>query len=151
VGIRFSGEYWMFRWPQRRPPARSFSKRGDPSQISFHTTDGASMEMEAHQRLDPPANPKCCRKIQAGITDTDPYPGTVSLEMILVDSATGATQSLGNAMPDSQTTREQILSYSIPRVTSVRKFDEIKIVFHRDRIRKDKSAKITIERFVLLP
>ena len=109
------------------------------------------MEMEAHQRLDPPANPKCCRKIQAGITDTDPYPGTVSLEMILVDSATGATQSLGNAMPDSQTTREQILSYSIPRVTSVRKFDEIKIVFHRDSIRKDKSAKITIERFVLLP
>ena len=56
VGIPFSGQYWMFRWPAARPPRRSVIRRGSASELSFHTTDGVRLEMEAHQKLDPPVS-----------------------------------------------------------------------------------------------
>src|ERR1022692_2205231 len=49
----------MFRWPAERPPRRSIIRRGSSSELSFHTTDGARMEIEAHQKLDPPVDVKC--------------------------------------------------------------------------------------------
>jgi hypothetical protein len=148
VGIPFSGEYWMFRWPSTRPPRRSVIRRGSASELSFHTTDGWPLEMEAHQKLDPPASVHCCSQIQLAIQNTDQYPGTVSLELILIDTTVpiNKVQSLGTAAAGSQ-----ILSFRIPRVTALQKFDEIKVVFHRAQVRADKSARIAIERFVLVP
>ena len=106
------------------------------------------MEMEAHQKLDPPASVHCCSQIQLAIQNTDQYPGTVSLELILIDTTVpiNKVQSLGTAAAGSQ-----ILSFRIPRVTALQKFDEIKVVFHRAQVRADKSARIVIERFVLVP
>jgi hypothetical protein len=144
VDIPFSGQYWMFRWPATRPPRRSVIRRGSATDLSFHTTDGWPMEMDAHQKLDPPVNVQCCSQIQLVIRNTDPFPGTVSLELILLDSA--IPMSLGSIAPAGQ-----LLTYRIPPVPALRKFDELKVVFHRDRIRADKSAKIAIERFILVP
>jgi hypothetical protein len=148
VGIPFTGQYWMFRWPAERPPRRSIIRRGDASEISFHTTDGMRLEMEAHQKLDPPISVHCCSQIQLAIQDADPYPGTVSLELVLIDTTVpiNLTQSLGSVPPAGQ-----ILSFRIPPVTALQKFDEIKVVFHRDRIRADKSARIAIQRLILMP
>jgi hypothetical protein len=148
VGIPFSGQYWMFRWPATRPPRRSVIRRGAASELSFHTTDGWPMAMEAHQKLDPPVSVHCCTQIQLAIQNTDQYPGTVSLELILIDTTVpiNKVQSLGTAAAGSQ-----ILSFRIPRVTALQKFDEIEVVFHRAQLRADKSARIAIERFVLVP
>jgi len=153
VGIPFSGEYWMFRWPAERPPRRSIIRRGNASELSFHTTDGAPIKMEAHQKLDPPVDIKCCTAIQLAIRNADPYPGTVSLELVLIDTteAINLVQSLGTASAESPWASEQVLSYAIPPFTALRKFDELKVVFHRAQLRADKSARIAIERFVLAP
>jgi hypothetical protein len=153
VGIPFSGEYWIFRWPAERPPRRSIIRRGSASELSFHTTDGARMEMEAHQKLDPPVSAHCCTRIELAIQNTDQYPGTVSLELILIDTsvAINLVQSLGTASVVYPSPAGQILSFPIPPTTDLQRFDEIKVVFHRSQIRADKSARIAIKRFVLVP
>jgi hypothetical protein len=147
VDIPFSGQYWMFRWPATRPPRRSVIRRGSATDVSFHTTDGWPMEMEAHQELDPPVNVQCCSQIQVGIRNADPSPGTVSMELILMDTSmpTSPGQSLGSIAPAGQ-----VVTYRIPPGPAVPKFDDLKVVFHRG-VRPDKSAKIAIERFILVP
>jgi hypothetical protein len=151
--IPFSGDYWMFRWPAARPPRRSIIRRGSASELSFHTTDGWPMEMEAHQKLDPPVSVHCCTQIQLAIQNTDLYPGTVSLELILIDTTVpiNLVQSLGTVAAGPPSPSHQVLSFRIPPIAALQKFDEIKVVFHRAQLRADKSARIAIERFVLVP
>jgi hypothetical protein len=145
--IPFSGEYWMFRPPDTQPPKKSYSRWGSPVTLSFLTTDHATMTMEAHQKLEHPIDLSCCREIQIAISNADRYPGTVELELILVDHA--ASQSLGTiAVP---TRSEALLNFPIPGGSAVRQFNELEVVFHRDRVRIDRSARISIERFVLVP
>jgi hypothetical protein len=151
--IPFSGVYWMYRWPADRPPRRSIVRRGNAAELSFHTTDGWPLKMEAHQKLDPPVSVHCCSQIQLTIQNTDQYPGTVELELILIDTTVpiNLVQSLGTLPAGSPSPGEQTLTFPIPPVTALQKFDEIKVVFHRAQLRVDKSAKIAIERFVLVP
>jgi hypothetical protein len=108
--------------------------------------------MEAHQKLDLPIDIKCCSQIQLAIQDTDQFPGTVSLELVLIDTQfRGLPQSLGTVAAGSPSAAVQVLTFRIPPVTVVRKFDEIKVVFRRATLRADKSARISIWRFVLIP
>ena len=145
--IPFSGEYWMFRPPDTEPPKKSYSRWGSPETLSFLTTDHATMVMEAHQRLEHPIDLSCCGEIQIAISNADRYPGTVELELILIDN--GASQSLGTvAVPFHP---DAVLSFPIPRGSAIRQFNELEVVFHRDRVRIDRSARISIERFVLAP
>lgn len=156
LGIPFSGEYWMFRAPYTRPPYGSFFRRGSPASLAFATTDHVPLEMEAHHRLDQPIDPRCCRKIQVAIWNADHYPGTVALELVLIDTGRRGrpSQSLGTSpvrsSPGSLPVRET-LEFSIPTAPELRRFDEFEILFHRDRNKIDKSAHIEIERFVLIP
>jgi hypothetical protein len=143
----------MFRWPATRPPIGAVVRRGNAAELSFHTTDGWPMEMEAHQKLDPPVDIKCCGEIQLVIQNTDQYPGTISLELILIDrtAATNPAQSLGAVAAGSPSLSVQLLRFPIPRVPAIGKFDEFKVVFRRAQLRADRSARIAIERFVLVP
>ena len=156
LGIPFSGEYWMFRAPQTRPPYGSFIRRGSPASLAFSTTDHAPLEMEAHHRLDQPIDLRCCRTIQVAIWNADRNPGTVALELILIDAGQRGrpSQSLGTSpvrsSPGSLPVRETI-EFSIPPAPELQRFDEFEILFHRDQSRIDKSAHIEIERFVLIP
>jgi hypothetical protein len=145
--IPFSGEYWMFRPPDTQPPQKSYSKWGSPETLSFLTTDHATMTMQAHQKLEHPIDLSCCGEIQIAISNADRYPGTVSLELILMED--GLSQSLGTvAVP---TRPEAVLSFPIPAGSVVHEFNQLEVIFHRDRVRIDRSARISIERFVLVP
>ena len=153
LGIPFNGEYWMFRWPAKRPPRGATVRRGSPSDLSFHTPDGWPMEMEAHQRLDPPIGTKCCSAIQLVVNNADQDPMTVWLmELVLLDaSAPNQTVVLATPVVEHRSAFEQIVTFRMPFVAALASFDEIKVVLHRARWRADKSARIAIERFVLLP
>jgi hypothetical protein len=155
VGIPFSGEYWMFKPPHLRPPRNSYFRRGTPLELSFLTTDGKPLEMEAHQKLDPAIDLACCSGIQVAIVNSDRYPGTVALELILIDSRVALSQSLGRSLaglnPDPVSPLREVLDFAVPHQRVLRQFDEIKLIFHRDRMRVDHSAKIAIQRFVLVP
>ena len=145
--IPFSGEYWMFRPPDTQPPRKSYTRWGTPLTLSFLTTDHADMAMEAHQRLAHAIDLSCCAEIQIAISNADRYPGTVAMELILSDA--GTPQSLGTVAVPARP--EAVLRFPIPANPSIRQFSEITVVFHRDRVRVDRSARISIERFVLSP
>jgi hypothetical protein len=155
--IPFSGEYWMFKPPQVRPPPGAYSKLGSPLKLFYRTTDHGRMTMEAHQRLGRPIDLQCCRAIQVAISNADRYPGTVSLELILIaaDTRRRPSVSLGTdkvtAWPQSGTPATEVLEYRIPPSSRIHSFSELKIVLHRDPVRTDKSARISIDRFILVP
>ncbi len=155
--IPFSGEYWMFKPPQQRPPRGAYTKRGTPLKLFYRTTDRGRMSMEAHQQLDHPIDLNCCRSMQIVGTNADRYPATISLELILIDNRTRKHASLslgqtpGRAFPKTSAPVTDVLQFRIPSSPRIRSFNEFKVVLHRDPVRIDKSARLAIERFVLVP
>lgn len=143
--IPFSGEYWMFRPPETAPPKKSYTRWGSPTTMSFRTTDHAVMTMEAHQKLEHAIELSCCSAIEMAISIADRYPSTITLELILIDG--GVPQSLGIAAVPARA--DALLRFPIPAGAAIRRFDEIEVVFHRDAVRNDRSARVGIERFVL--
>jgi hypothetical protein len=159
--IPFSGEYWLFRWPFAHPPKESFFQRGNPANLSFSTTDHRPMQMEAHHKLDQAIAVDCCRAIDIEIRNADRYPGTIALELFLVDGGGGRQLQMwvGRApvvsqpqiSGDSVTPVGETLEFAMPASAPIQQFDEFKLVFNRDRRRGDKSAKVSIERMTLIP
>lgn len=158
-GIPFGGEYWFFRPPFFRPPPRSFLERGTPAKVSFSTTDRWPLNMEAHQKLEPAIDVSCCSRIQVAVSNADRYPNTVSLELILRELPDKTSQSLGtmpvtsapNLQEDPVSAVGETLEFAVPPEPRVRMFNELTVVYHRDRVRWDKSARVAIERFILIP
>jgi hypothetical protein len=158
--IPFGGEYWMFRFLLPRPPRNSFFQRGSPANLSFSTTDHWPLQMEAHQKLEQNIDLSCCSRIELGITNADRYPGTVSMELIGINREISPGEfSLGKSMvmsvPDLQHQPvmpvKETLAYPVPADLAGRAINEFKVIYQRVRGRTDKSAKVAIECFVLVP
>ncbi len=154
--IPFSGSYWMFRTGFLRPPANSLVERGTPTSTSFKTVDSWPLEMEAHQRLDREIDLSCCSKIRVDVMNADKHPGTVTMELAVIDQA-GPPIRLGRAeirstpdlTEDPVKPAPETLEFSLPLYAP--RFDEFDVIFHRDPQRVDRSARISIQRFVLVP
>jgi hypothetical protein len=84
------------------------------------------------------------------------------LELVLTSATQQGTQSLvlGTAEVVSWPRRSsrgpdgavsETLNFDFPRVTSLHEFNQIGVVFRLDHLRNDRSARISIERFVLAP
>jgi hypothetical protein len=159
-GIPFGGEYWFYRWSYRRPPFNSLYRKGRPDELSFSTTDHWPLQMEARQSLDEPIDLTCCRKIQIQIWNADRHPDTVSLELSLLESDLAHAPSLylGKVPVQSRPdlTHEpvaavpELLDFPIETGTTG-SYSAFKVMFHRARSRADKSARVAIERFILVP
>ncbi len=154
--IPFSGSYWMFRTGFTRPPANSIVQRGTPTTSSFKTVDAWPLEMEAHHRLDREIDLSCCSRIRVEIMNADKHPGTITVELALIKNA-GPPLRLGRAdirsapdlYEDPIKPVPETLEFDIPSYGPV--FDEFDVIFHRSKERVDRSARISIERFVLVP
>jgi hypothetical protein len=161
LSIPFAGEYWMFKPPLMRPPPASFFRRGNPAALFFRTTDHRPLLMEARHKLEQPIDLRCCGGIRLVVSNADRYPGTVALELLLSDTRAGqqgslslgkaAVQSRPDLRNDPVVPVEETLDFAIPRSTELGQFDEFVVLFHRDAMRMDRSARIAIERFVLMP
>jgi hypothetical protein len=161
LSIPFAGEYWMFRWPLAKPPSTSFSQRGTPWKLSFSSTDHAPLQMKAIQKLDTPIDIRCCRAIQVDIVNADRYPGTVEVELDLLNTEAGRYQSLFLGTKPVQSRPDlsrdpvmpvrETLEFAVPSNPSLEEFNQFQVVFLRARVRADKSAKVSLERFLLLP
>lgn len=159
--IPFTGVYWFFKPPNIQPPRHSFETRGSPAKVSLHSSDRYPLLMEAHQNLGGFMNVNCCAEIQVVISNADPHPETVGLEVRLINTRyrSGRFQSIGGKVipskaPDEATPNapvQQVLRFQIPHISAIRSFDEIAILFHLDPRRGGKSARIAIERFVVVP
>lgn len=139
--LPFSGQYWMFRAPQLAPPRGSYFRRASPLGLSFSTTDQVPLSMKALQKLAHPLDLRCCREIQLTISNADRYPGTIALELLLIDThAPGQpVQSLGiravlsrpslkpvelSSMPTTE-----VLDFPVPQNSRIRQFDELQVLF----------------------
>src|SRR5262249_36260104 len=140
-----------------RPPPNSYFRRGTPSALSFSTPDHFPMQMEARQKLEQSISLRCCSRLQLAILNADPSPQTISLEIMLLDGnlPKAASQSLGRApitsVPRPKETVAETLDFPFPPAPHLDEFDEIKVIFHRAIGRMDRSARVSIERFVLIP
>ncbi len=161
--IPFSGQYWMYRPPNDRPPQTSHVQQGNPLTLSFRTTDRAPMYMEARQRPERPINLACCRAIRIVISNADGYARTVGMELVMIDThATGQpslslgiaevlSRPFGDLLRSPVHTMQETLDFDVPPSAALREFDQIQVIFHRGALRREHSARISIEHFVLVP
>jgi hypothetical protein len=158
VSIPFYGAYWFFKLPDTKPPANSYRTHGTPAEMTFFAPDLRPLMMEAHQNLGKLIDLSCCREIRIDIQNADRYPGTVSVELVLKNTREEPEGSVAlgsapvrSAPGDSPAAIKETLTFPIPLHTSMRQFDELMIRFPRQRTRIFRSAKVAIERFVLVP
>lgn len=153
VAIPFYGAYWFFKFPDSKPPPSSYVTHGTPTEMTFFAPDSRPLLMEAHQNLGKLISLSCCREIRIEVKNADHYPGTVSLELVLSNTREGqeGSLSLGSAPVTSEPPSDETLAFPIPSHTPIKQFDELTIRFPRRRTRIFRSAKIAIEKFVLVP
>jgi len=158
ISIPFYGAYWFFKPPDTKPPVDSYQTHGSPAEMTFSAPDSRPLIMEAHQDLGKLIDLACCREIRIEIENADRYPGTVAMELVLVNSREGqkGSVSLGkapvtSAPGDPGAPLRETLTFPIPSHAAIRQFDELMIRFPRQRLRINRSAKIAINRFVLIP
>lgn len=161
--IPFSGEYWMFRGPHTRPPRGARYQAGNPADLSFKTNDRSPMKMEARQKLDRNLPLSCCGAIRVQVANADRFPGTISLELELIErlSAGESSVSLGrlaltewpvvSRFEGPERPVYESLEFPIPPSAAIQQFNEFRLILHRDMVRSDRSARVSIERFTLVP
>ena len=160
LSVPFDGVYWFWRGVADQPPANSVVMHGSPSARSFRSTDGDEMSMEARQNLGFTLDARRYRAIQLVVENADPFPGTVSIVLKIRDTTDPAkpTQSLGiqqvsgfNLRTRSSASTLETLVFRIPSTLKTHKFDELVVSFYLKGARADKSARIAIDRFQLVP
>ena len=160
--IPFGGAYWFFKAPDLHPPQTSRQAQGSPDVLNIRSTDRRPLSMEAHDNLGSMIDLDCCSRIQVAIRNADRYPDTVSMELLLVNTALRGKPSLSLGTLTVQSTRpwrlyeerkpaNEILNFPIPARAALRRFDELMVVFRLDASRADAGPKIAIDRFVLVP
>jgi FtsH-binding integral membrane protein len=160
LSVPFDGVYWFWRGVADQPPSNSVVMHGSPSARSFRSTDGDGMSMEARQNLGFTIDVSRYRAIQLVVENADPFPGTVSIVLKIRNTTDPAQppQSLGiqqvpgfNFFSGSRTPSLQTLIFRIPNTLKTRTFDELVVSFYLKGPRADKSARIAIDRFQLVP
>jgi hypothetical protein len=162
MSIPFYGAYWFFKPPDTKPPHDSFVTHGTPTEMTFRAPDYRPLIMEAHQNLGKLIDLACCGEIRIEIQNADRFSRTVAVELVLVNTREGqeGRVSLGKApvtstpgwlTGDLDSPMKETLTFPIPAHPAIRQFDEFMIRFPRERPMNNRSAKIAIDRFILVP
>ena len=149
--IPFDGRYLLYQWPMMRPPATSILQRGNPAEYAYRTTNRGRLNMDAIQKFDDPVDFACCSRLRVELWNADRYPDTVALEVELDETSLGAmpVKSKPDLAKDPVVAVLETIDFPIP--AGIAPVTELKVVFQRAKVRADKSARMSIERFVLLP
>jgi hypothetical protein len=158
LSIPFDGVYWFWRGPSDRPPTNSIIMHGSPSARFFRSTDGDGMSMEARQNLGFMVDPKRYGAIEILIENADPFPNTVSILLKIRDTTVPGKPLLSLGMEGVSTPAAatgapatQMLRFRIPSAIAIGSFDELTVSYYLKGARSDRSARIAIERFRLVP
>jgi hypothetical protein len=159
LSIPFEGVYWFWRGPSDRPPLNSVVMHGSPSAQFFRSTDGDGMSMEARQSLGFAVDPKRYGAIEIFIQNVDPFPNTVSILLKVRNTAVAGNRLLSLGMQDISSpafsagghSNSQMLKFRIPGTLPIGSFDELTVSYYLKGSRSDRSARIAIDRFCLVP
>ena len=159
--IPFAGAYYLFRPPDTEPPPTSLRMRGTPDRQGFLSNDGVSLRMEARQNLGAHILLHCCREIRLQVKVADPDPASITLELILIDSAlperpfvlAGRKRLRSPAvLPGPPVVAyQETIDFSMPWDSRLQHFDEVVVRYVMGYFRRHRSAKVSIERLVLVP
>jgi len=159
LSIPFDGVYWFWRGPSDRPPSNSVVMHGSPSARFFRSTDGG-MSMEARQNLGFAVDPKRYSAIEIFMENADPFPNTVSIILKIRNTTVPGKPILTLGMEavsapvsalGSGTASAQVLRFRIPSAIPIGSFDELRVSYYLQGPRSDRSARIAIDRFRLIP
>jgi len=176
--IPFDGQYWYFKWPEKRPRATARVVKGSSTKTQVSSSDGYPLTMEAHQQLAKPLDLGCCSAMDLVVENADQLSGAISLELWVkrqVEPKTGervrfnavspeaAPHYLGTmVVPSSQLpvtqrpgasgkVQEEVLRYPVPAAMDGVLFDEITVVLRTAPERARMGAKVAVNKFVLEP
>jgi hypothetical protein len=115
--------------------------------------------MEARQNLGFMVDPKRYGAIELVIENADPFPNTVSILLKIRDTTVPGKPLLslgmeGVSAPASSAGKgaaTQMLRFRIPSAIAIGRFDELTVSYYLKGSRSDRSARIAIERFRLVP
>jgi branched-subunit amino acid ABC-type transport system permease component len=149
--IPFFGVYWFYRFPNPRPPLNSVTLRGTPEEFRFHSTGRVELKMEAQQNLGSMIDMSCCSSIQVAIHNLDLHAQPIQVELILANSREPGSPSHTLGAIPIQTAELQMLTFPMTPGASFRQFDQITVRVHRAWFQHTESARISVQRFVLIP
>ncbi|HET6170077.1 MAG TPA: hypothetical protein VFE01_07850 [Terracidiphilus sp.] len=160
--IHFDGAYWYFQPPGKGPGPRAHQAHGSPLAVHIQANNFLPLIMEAHQNLATSIRLTRCREIEVDIQNHNDSPGTIALAVFLGDSSAPGKQSiyLGQEPIISSESGhfsartfppDEKLSFAIPLRATIRRFDEITILFLPDAQHFEAGPKIAIQDFNLLP
>lgn len=149
--IEFAGEYWILsHWTLLRPK-NALTVRATPIDYDFANVDESNVLMRAFQRLDTPIDLGCCGVIEMIVRSTDAEPELIGMEVVLSDSSVPRGNLPLGLQRLPAKTDAATLRFAIPAQRGIAQFDRIRVDLHLYRPRHHRSARIAIERFVLLP
>lgn len=165
--ITFTGAYWYFQAPHHAPGSQATMARGTPLFANVRSTNSIPLLMEAHQQLGTHVSLSCCRSIRLEFQSCDNFPGDTLLGIALKDSnakpedaLTGQAVYLGaQPIPSSPASqfmtgcipRAQAMEFLIPPHPSLRRFNQITVIFSTDPARSEIGARVALKQFELLP
>ena len=158
--IPFTGSYWFFQYPFVRPPLDSITADGDPAAIGVRSSNYEPLLMEAVQNLYQPIETARLGEVQIDMQDADAFPGTVSLELVLVDTGTWdhPAQSLGIrpltapvVIENARSSHSENITFAVPEHPRCREFNQLRLIFRLDSSRSRQAAAIAVQSFMLLP
>jgi hypothetical protein len=149
--IPFEGVYWFWKFPGDRPPETAVVKQGSPAKLIFHSTDGTSLFMEAHQVLATAIDLQCCSAIEIRLENADSRPNSIEVELLIRNTRLRGRPFQPLGVHQLTGSRTQTLAYKIPRATKMQAFDELTVRVHTQFWRRDQSANIAIQDFALIP
>ena len=160
--LPFDGAYWYFRRPELEPREDARRVRGDPTKVQIRSTDQTAIQMEAHQRLEPPLTTDCCSAIRVAVRNAEEREGAIGLELILEANSPkdGWRRSLGTVMlpssvesrgPGERASIEEVLNFPVPKDLPRREFDEMTVVVVQPAGERSRmGAHVAIEHFELV-
>lgn len=176
--IPFDGQYWYFKWPEKRPRPTARVVRGSSTKTQVSSSDRYPLMMEAHQKLATPLDLGCCSAMQLVVENADHLSGAISLELWVrkqPDAKAAAKEKVNAVAPEaaprylgtmvipssempmaqrpnaSGKTPEETMRYVIPAAMDGVLFDEITVVMRTAPERGRMGAKVAVKKFVLEP
>ena len=153
--VPFTGEYWIYRQTEDRPPSDSLQLTGSLLDAYYASTDLIPLLVEARQDLREPIEVSTCRAIEVDLANRDGFPGTVALDLLVAGGRGRSRQfELVGGQPiltvPGHAAAHERLSFKLEAVR-LRQFDQI--IFHFNLLpeRYHHSPRVAIEDIVLLP
>ena len=160
--IRFDGSYWYFQAPEHGPGMHPHLAHGDPLTESIFSRGWIPLAMEAHQSLSEPVDLRSVGGMQVTVRNGDNRRGRIDVGVLLTDSTAPGKPSLylgtqpivsteaDHFVVKANAIREEV-SFAVPEKRTIRKFDEITVLYFPDGDRSTLGARVGIEEFELMP